>query len=92
MFALHKNHPNPFSRSTTIGYAVARGGGHVTLQIYDVRGQLVSTLVDAPQTEGQKTMTWDGRSSSGTFVAAGAYFVRLSAPGFERIRKIVLLK
>ena len=90
--ALYQNSPNPFNPTTTIRFDVARGGGMVTLQIFDVSGRLVRTLVDATEGEGQKSVEWDGRDDRGEKAATGIYFYRLTAPGFTQTRKMVLLK
>jgi flagellar hook assembly protein FlgD len=89
---LHQNVPNPFNPTTTIRYDVAQGGGHVTLQIFDAGGRVVRTIVDGVESEGRRSVTWDGRSDAGTQVATGVYFYRLSAPGFTQTRKMVMLK
>jgi hypothetical protein len=91
-FALYQNVPNPFNPTTTIGYDVPAGGGVVTLRIYDVNGKLVRTLVDGPQTAGQKAATWNGRDYRGRGVASGIYFYRLRAPGYEKTLKMLLLQ
>ena len=90
--ALYQNVPNPFNPTTTIRYDVARGGGLVTLRIFDVSGRLVRTLVDAKESGGQKSVDWDGRNGGGAKVATGTYFYRLTAPGFTQTKKMVLLK
>lgn len=91
-FALHQNVPNPFNPTTLIRYDVPIGGGRVTLMIYDATGRLTRTLVDRTETPGQKRVEWNGRNASGQQVATGVYFCRLKAPGFERTRKMVLLR
>lgn len=91
-FILHQNTPNPFNPSTSIRYEVALGGGHITLRVYDVNGRLVNTLVDKAETAGQKFVTWDGRNNTGRATATGVYFYRLTAPGFEQTRKMLLVK
>lgn len=91
-FALHQNVPNPFNPITAIHFDVPAGGGDVTLRVYDVRGRLVRTLVNGAQTEGYKSVTWDGRNEAGNAVATGTYFYRLTAPGYEQTRKMVLIK
>jgi len=92
VFALSQNYPNPFNPTTTIDYDVPASGGHVTLRIYDVAGRLVRTLVNGSQTPGSKTVAWDGRSSTGQLVATGVYFYRMTAPGFVKTRKMVMMK
>jgi hypothetical protein len=91
-FALHQNLPNPFNPATVIHYSVVRGGASVTLKIYEASGRLVRTLVDGPQTEGQKQVVWDGTNEHGHGVATGVYFYRMTAPGFVQTRKMVFLK
>jgi hypothetical protein len=91
-YALYQNVPNPFNPSTVIRYDVPPGGGHVTVRIYDVAGRLVRTLVDANETAGEKWITWDGRTSWGERSATGVYFYRMTAPGFEMTKKMVLIQ
>jgi flagellar hook assembly protein FlgD len=64
----------------------------VSLRIYDVTGRLIRTLVDGPQTPGDKKVVWDARDDRGHEVASGVYFYRLRAPGFEKTRKMVLVR
>jgi hypothetical protein len=86
------NYPNPFNPSTTIRFGVAKAGP-VTLRIYNVRGQLVRTLVDDVRQPGVEHMvTWNGRDDRGRSVASGVYFVRLEASRFTQTRKMVLLR
>lgn len=91
-FALHQNVPNPFNPTTGIRFDVPAGGGLVTLRIYDVSGRLVRTLVNGVHVAGQKSVTWDGRNDAGSPVATGTYLYRLTGPGFEQTRKMLLLK
>jgi hypothetical protein len=91
-FALHQNVPNPFNPTTTIHYDVPEAGGKVTLRIFDVSGRLVRTLADGVETQGSKQATWDGRDDRGHRVATGVYFCRLTAPGFTKTRKMVLVQ
>jgi hypothetical protein len=91
-FALYQNVPNPFNPTTTIRYDVPVGGGAVTLRVYDVHGRLVRTLVDERQSPGQKTVVWQGKDDRGKGIATGVYFYRMTAPGFEVARKMVLLQ
>jgi hypothetical protein len=92
VFAMGQNHPNPFNPTTTIDYDVPSGGGKVTIRIYDVGGRLVRTLLDRTETPGRKTITWDGMSNSGQTVATGVYFYRMTAPGFEKTLKMIMMK
>ena len=91
-FALYQNVPNPFNPTTSIRYDVPAAGGRVTLRVYDVSGRLVRTLVDGVQPPGDHTATWNGRNDHGNGVATGVYFYRMTAPGFETTRKMILLQ
>jgi hypothetical protein len=90
-YRLYQNVPNPFNPSTTIRFDAAEAAGHVTLQIFDVKGRLVRTLLDTRVAVG-KSVRWDGTDDEGDPVATGIYLYRLSAPGFVETRKMLLLK
>jgi flagellar hook assembly protein FlgD len=90
---LAQNSPNPFNPSTTIGFTVAEGSAvHVSLKIYDIRGNLVRTLVNEVRDAGTYNVFWDGTDASGRNVASGVYFYRMTAGDFSQTRKMVLLK
>ena len=88
---LHPNAPNPFNASTLIAYRLA-ASGPVRLEIYNLLGQPVRTLVDRTQAAGAYKVTWDARDRRGAAVAAGIYLTRLTFPGGERTRRLILLK
>ena len=91
-FALLQNFPNPFNPDTTIGYELAESAD-VTLQIYNVVGQVVRTLMVAePQSVGRYQVRWDGMDDRGTPVSSGIYFYQISAGKFQDVRKLMLLK
>lgn len=91
-FALLQNFPNPFNPETTIGYELAESAD-VTLQIYNVVGQVVRTLIVAePQSAGRYQIRWDGMDDRGVSVSSGVYFYRISAGEFQTVRKLMLLK
>jgi hypothetical protein len=89
---LQQNFPNPFNPTTTIRYAAPAAGGHVELTVFDAGGRLVRTLVSGHQTNGEKTVVWDGRNDTGAPVASGVYFYRLAVGEVHLTRKLVLLK
>jgi hypothetical protein len=91
-FNLRQNAPNPFNPSTTIHYDVPDGGGDVTLQIYDVSGRLVRTLVNGYEPSGARAVSWNGRNDHGHPMASGIYFYRMTAPGFSEMKKMILLR
>jgi len=89
-FALGQNYPNPFNPTTLIRYALPAVSDQslaVRLEIYNILGEKVVTLVDEKQTPGYKVVTWDAKD-----LASGIYFYRLEAGEFTAIRKMVLLK
>jgi len=83
--------PNPFNPGANVRYTVAEPS-HVSIVIYDVRGQPVATLVDSVQSAGAHTVAWDGRDGQGNWVVSGVYFVRLTSPAGTRSYKMTLLK
>jgi len=90
-YSLDQNFPNPFNPSTTIMYSL-KDPGHVTLNIYNVLGQNVRTLVDEYQDAGTYTKIWDGCDETGNVTASGMYFYRIKAGDFTEIKKMVMVK
>ena len=92
-FALHQNFPNPFNPDTTIKYDLAESAD-VTLQIYNVLGQVVRTLVASEaQSAGRYQIRWNGMDERGVPVSSGIYFYQIAADGkFSDVRKLMLLK
>ncbi len=89
--ALVSVHPNPFNPQTRIVYDLATAGP-LRLEIFDLRGTRVRTLVADAQTAGRHAAVWDGRDDAGREVASGTYAVRLAADGLRMVRKLVMLK
>ena len=89
-FALMQNYPNPFNPATLIQFQIAQASP-VSLDIYNILGQKVRTLVNEPLPAGRYTAVWDGRSDAGSGVSAGIYFYRLQAGDYARARKMVLM-
>jgi hypothetical protein len=89
--ALHQNYPNPFNPTTTFAYSLAKSG-KATLRIYNTKGQLVKTLVDSPKSAGLHKIVWNGVNNEGRQVSSGIYFYRLDVPGYNKTRKMMLLK
>ncbi|OGC94823.1 MAG: hypothetical protein A2142_05975 [candidate division Zixibacteria bacterium RBG_16_48_11] len=91
-FALSQNYPNPFNATTLIQFALPRSS-QVKLEIFNVLGQKVVTLVDEELQAGYKQVTWDGRDQKGNIVSSGIYFYRLRAGNqFTEMKKMVLIK
>ncbi len=89
---LHPCHPNPFNPATTIVYELG-SPATVDLDVYDVSGRLVRTLVAAEAVgAGRHEVRWDGRDESGKAAPAGVYFYRLDADGYSETRRMALVK
>jgi hypothetical protein len=88
----HRVFPNPTPGVSRIEF-VAPGAGPVMVRIFDVTGRLVRRLDDESQTEGRRTVLWDGRGDSGQAVATGTYFAAISfADGSSERRKITVAR
>ncbi len=85
------NYPNPFNPETTIQYSL-NNPGEVCLEIYNLKGQKVKTLVDAQVSAGSHSTIWNGETDSGKDVSSGVYFLRLVSGQQVETRKIVLMK
>jgi len=83
--------PNPFNPTTTIVFEV-RMAGRVKLEIFDVHGTHVTTLVDRDVPSGRQSVVWNARNDAGRPLASGIYVCRLLAGGEQRSQKVVLLK
>ena len=91
-FVLKNNYPNPFNPATTIKYALPEAV-FVKLEIYNVVGQVVRTLVADHQNAGRYVVQWDASNESGHSLSSGIYFYRLQAGGeFLEVKKMLLLK
>ena len=91
LFALHQNYPNPFNPTTTLRYDLPEDT-HVQIVIYDIMGQQVKTLINEEQNAGFKAVVWDATNHIGQPVSAGMYLYQISAGGFNKTIKMVLLK
>jgi uncharacterized repeat protein (TIGR02543 family) len=90
-FALQQNFPNPFNPTTEIRYDLPQPE-YVTIDIFDVRGRWVTTLVDMQMPAGSYKVIWDAVDSAGTRMPTGLYFYKMTAGSFREIRRMVLLK
>jgi hypothetical protein len=98
MTAIESNYPNPFNSATTLIYAVANLGplpAQINIDIYDVQGRKVRTLVDERKEVGRHRIIWDGRDDSGNELSSGIYFARICqwhADQISRNQKLVLIR
>ena len=89
--SLGQNYPNPFNMKTGIDFAVP-SPGHVSLELYDILGRQIKTLIDANLEPGYYTAGWDGLDESGNPVSTGMYFYTLKTGDSRLSRKMLLLK
>ena len=85
------NHPNPFNPTTEISYQVS-GDSDVLLKIYNVKGQIVNTLVNEFKSAGEHSIIWNGRDDREQLVESGIYLYQLKAGNEVVSRKMILLK
>jgi hypothetical protein len=90
-FELFQNYPNPFNPSTTISFDLS-SPSEVTLHIYNLKGQLVRTLVDGKFNVGRHSVVWDGRDQRGGQATSGLYVTRMQAGQFVQHHKMLLIK
>jgi hypothetical protein len=88
---LFNNYPNPFSSSTTIRYSLD-SPGQVRLDIYDLGGRSMTTLVDNYQRPGEYRMAWNGRDRGGRLLPGGIYECRLTAGNYNGCLKIIIIR
>ncbi len=90
-FLLSQNRPNPFNPVTSIEYSLP-ARSHVVLEVYNLLGQKVTTLVNEEQEAGAHQAIWDGKDKVGNSVSSGIYFYRMKAENFSEVKKMVLMK
>ncbi len=83
---LSQNYPNPFNTSTTISYQL-RFGGYVRLEVFDLLGHKLATLVEGEQAAGEKSISWDASE-----LTSGVYLYRLTAGNLTETKKMMFLK
>jgi len=84
--SLDQNYPNPFNATTNISFSLA-DAGNVSLNVYDIAGRLVVTLVDGQMDAGQHVVVWDASS-----VSSGVYFYKLATADYTATKSMNLLK
>ena len=92
VYALRNNYPNPFNPETTLKYDLPEAGD-VKLEVYNMLGQVVRTLVNEHQTAGRYAVQWDATNDLGKNMSSGIYFYRVRVGGeFTDVKKMLLLK
>jgi hypothetical protein len=91
VFVLNQNYPNPFNPETNIEYSVPTAG-NVNIDVYNVLGQRVKTLVSEYKSVGNFSVRWDGSNYNGQMVPSGVYFYRMVTEGFSQTNKMIMLR
>jgi len=92
-FRLLSNYPNPFNPSTDIVYIIPENlSGNYKLEVYDVLGNKVRTLINEYHTSGKYKISWDGKNNNNVTVVSGVYLMKFSGPGINEISRITLLR
>ena len=90
-YQLQQNYPNPFNPHTSIEYCLPQAKW-VSLDIFNLLGERIRTLVKERQSRGSHSVRWDGKDEQGNQAPTGVYFYRLRTDDFEETGKMVLLK
>ena len=90
-YALEQNYPNPFNPQTSIRFQLP-ANDVVSLQVFDVSGRVVRTLVNGELTSGQHVARWDGRDDAGQMLSSGVYFYQMQTSQVVRTKKMTFLQ
>jgi len=92
-YGVRRPYPSPSAGRVTIEFAIApEQSDHVAVEVFDVAGSRVRSLVEETLPRGWYRTTWDGRNAGGRAVAAGTYFVRVQAGSFRKVEKVVMVR
>ena len=90
-----QNYPNPFNNQTHIAFDITESGKdlvQVSLQVFDVSGKLIKTLLNDRFTTGSYQIFWDGTNTENRAVSSGIYFCRMKIDQTEKISKMMLVR
>jgi len=90
-FSLLKNHPNPFSKSTTVSYILQKEGP-IEIMIVDLNGKVIKTLPAGNQSPGEHSLIWDGITNTGNKAQTGIYFCKVKFNNQIQTNKMILIK
>jgi len=91
-YGLEQNYPNPFNPSTIITYQIPDDNVNVKLIIYNIKGEVVKTLVNLSQNAGTYNITWNATNNYGGKVSTGVYIYRITANKYTATKKLMVLK
>ena len=90
-YYLYQNYPNPFNPETKIRYSIPIDG-KVELKIYNIKGELVKTIVNERKRSGHYEVIWNGRDDNNMPISSGIYFYKMETDNFSEVKKAILLK
>ena len=90
-FCLYQNFPNPFNSSTTIQFDLPKAGA-VKIEVFNILGQRVKTLINDYKSPGHHLVVWNGENESGDAIASGIYLYRIETTNNSDVKKLLLLK
>ena len=85
------NYPNPFNPMTTISFSLSNNN-HVSIDIYNIKGQKVHSLVNGVYSPGKHSAVWNGHDDNGVSVGSGVYFYRMTTGEYSETKKMILMK
>ena len=91
VFAIHQNYPNPFNPTTRINYDLPEDAS-VSINVFDLMGRSIKTLVNKKISAGFNSTLWDANNDYGESVSAGMYIYTIQAGDFKQTKKMLLLK
>lgn len=83
---------DPTNRERTVLRYTLAEPGHLRVRVFSLDGALVDTVFSGPQGTGSYNLSWDGRNAQDDVVARGIYFVRITGPGIDEYRKVLVVK
>ena len=90
-YSLEQNYPNPFNPVTTISYILPERS-YISLKVFDILGNEITTLDEGERTEGRHSIQWNGKDKYRSTVNSGIYFIHLATPFYRKTVKGVMLK
>ncbi|MBN2830283.1 MAG: T9SS type A sorting domain-containing protein, partial [Candidatus Cloacimonetes bacterium] len=88
---LGNNYPNPFNPETTINFAL-KENAKVSIDIYNIKGQYVTSVADGDFNAGQHSVVWKGTDTHGKSVSSGVYFYKMCSGTYTQTKKMILMK
>jgi flagellar hook assembly protein FlgD len=88
---LNQNYPNPFNPETAISFSM-KEAGNVSVDVYNIKGQKVKTLLNEFRSSGNHDVVWNGTDENNRNVASGVYFYKMKNGKFSSTKKMILMK